>query len=285
MNNPCKLLMAGTVALVLSKSNVMQGESWKDKSIAPVTNPLFFEAAQINTEIRPIFIHHELPTSFLGGGDANVYAVQARWAVNDRLAIIATKDGYVDLDMPAAGISGSGWADIAFGLKYAVVDDEENQLLVTPGLKLEIPTGSSDVFQNNGDGEWNAFVTAVKGFDNLHLTGSVGLRIPNDGDDESSFLHWSAQVDYYTCKWFIPFVAFNSFTVLSGGTGGIPVEGYDLINFGSAAADGDTYSTLGFGFRSKLHKNLDLGFAYENSVSSEDGIFDDRYTVDLIIRF
>ena len=96
--------------MVLSQSNTLQGESWKDKTIAPVTNPLFFEAAQINTEIRPIFIHHELPTSFLGGGDANVYAVQARWAVNEKLALIATKDGYVDLDMPAAGIKGSGWA-------------------------------------------------------------------------------------------------------------------------------------------------------------------------------
>jgi hypothetical protein len=285
MNKPCSLLIAGTVALVLSQSNIAQGESWKDNTIAPVTNPLFFEAAQINTEIRPIFIHHEIPTSFLGGGDANVYAVQARWAVNDRLAIIATKDGYVDLDLPGAGISENGWADIAFGLKYAVVDDEENQLLVTPGLKLEIPTGSGDVFQNNGDGEWNLFVSAVKGFDDLHFTGSVGVRIPNDGDDESSFLHWSAQVDYYTCKWFIPFVAFNSFTVLSGGNGAIPTEGYDLINFGSAAADGETYNAVGFGFRSRLHERVDLGFAYENGVGSDEGIMDDRYTVDMIISF
>lgn len=273
------------MALVLSQSNIAQGESWKDNTIAPVTNPLFFEAAQINTEIRPIFIHHEIPTSFLGGGDANVYAVQARWAVNDRLAIIATKDGYVDLDLPGAGISENGWADIAFGLKYAVVDDEENQLLVTPGLKLEVPTGSGDVFQNNGDGEWNLFVSAVKGFDDLHFTGSVGVRIPNDGDDESSFLHWSAQVDYYTCKWFIPFVAFNSFTVLSGGNGAIPTEGYDLINFGSAAADGETYNAVGFGFRSRLHERVDLGFAYENGVGSDEGIMDDRYTVDMIISF
>ncbi len=285
MNKPCSLLMAGTVAMALSQFNVAQGESWKDNTIAPVTNPLFFEAAQINTEIRPIFIHHEIPTSFLGGGDANVYAVQARWAATERLAIIATKDGYVDLDLPGAGISANGWADIAFGLKYAVVDDEENQLLVTPGLKLEVPTGEGDVFQNNGDGEWNLFVSAVKGFDDLHFTGSVGVRIPNDGDEESSFLHWSAQVDYYTCKWFIPFVAFNSFTVLSGGTGAIPVEGYDLINFGSAAADGDTYNAVGFGFRSRLHDRVDLGFAYENGVGSDEGIFDDRYTVDMIISF
>ena len=285
MNNPCNLLVAGAVALILSQSNTAQGESWKDKTIAPVTNPFYFEAAQVNTELRPVFIHHEIPSSFLGGGDANVYGVQARWAVNDRLALIATKGGICDLDMPAAGINETGWADLGFGLKYAAVDDEENQLLITPGLKLELPSGSGGIFQNNGDGEWNVFVSAMKGFDDLHFTGSVGARIPNDNDEESSFLHWSAQVDYYTCKWFIPFIAFNSFTVLSGGDGATPVEGYDLINFGSAAAEGDTYNAIGFGFRSRLHDRVDLGLSYENGVGSDEGIMDERYIVDMVIRF
>ncbi|HAW00977.1 MAG TPA: hypothetical protein DIT98_06040 [Verrucomicrobiales bacterium] len=277
--------MAGAVALILSQSNTAQGESWKDNTIAPVTNPFYFEAAQVNTELRPVFIHHEIPSSFLGGGDANVYGVQARWAVNDRLALIATKGGICDLDMPAAGINETGWADLGFGLKYAAVDDEENQLLITPGLKLELPSSSGGIFQNNGDGEWNVFVSAMKGFDDLHFTGSVGARIPNDNDEESSFLHWSAQVDYYTCKWFIPFIAFNSFTVLSGGDGATPVEGYDLINFGSAAAEGDTYSAIGFGFRSRLHDRVDLGLSYENGVGSNEGIMDERYIVDMVIRF
>ena len=285
MNNPCNLLVAGAVALILSQSNTAQGESWKDNTIAPVTNPFYFEAAQVNTELRPVFIHHEIPSSFLGGGDANVYGVQARWAVNDRLALIATKGGICDLDMPAAGINETGWADLGFGLKYAAVDDEENQLLITPGLKLELPSGSGGIFQNNGDGEWNVFVSAMKGFDDLHFTGSVGARIPNVNDEESSFLHWSAQVDYYTCKWFIPFIAFNSFTVLSGGDGATPVEGYDLINFGSAAAEGDTYSAIGFGFRSRLHDRVDLGLSYENGVGSNEGIMDERYIVDMVIRF
>ena len=285
MNNPCNLLVAGAVALILSQSNTAQGESWKDNTIAPVTNPFYFEAAQVNTELRPVFIHHEIPSSFLGDGDTNAYGVQARWAVNDRLALIATKGGICDLDMPAAGINETGWADLGFGLKYAAVDDEEKQLLITPGLKLELPSGSGGIFQNNGDGEWNVFVSAMKGFDDLHFTGSVGARIPNDNDEESSFLHWSAQVDYYTCKWFIPFIAFNSFTVLSGGDGATPVEGYDLINFGSAAAEGDTYSAIGFGFRSRLHDRVDLGLSYENGVGSNEGIMDERYIVDMVIRF
>jgi hypothetical protein len=40
-------------------------------------------------------MHHRLDSGFVVGGSVNVYAVQLRYAVNDRLAIIATKDGCI----------------------------------------------------------------------------------------------------------------------------------------------------------------------------------------------
>jgi hypothetical protein len=73
--------------------------------------------------------------------------------------------------------------------------------------------------------------------------------------------------------------------VISGGDGATSVEGYDLINFGSAAAEGDTYSAIGFGFRSRLHDRVDLGLSYENGVGSNEGIMDERCIVDIVIRF
>ena len=38
------------------------------------------------------------------------------------------------------------------GFKYALVDDRENELIVTPGLTIEVPIGSYDVSQGRGDG-------------------------------------------------------------------------------------------------------------------------------------
>lgn len=85
----------------------------------------------------------------------------------------------------------------------------------------------------------NIFVSATKGWDNLHLTGNIGVQVPFDGDKDNSNLDYSVMLDYFTCKWFIPFVAFNAFTTLSDGTGwGINSEGFDLINFGASAAIG-----------------------------------------------
>lgn len=283
--------VAGTAATL----SVQADESWLDKAFSPVANPLFFEDPHINSEIRPIVAFHRIGDDLLGGaglngvseGDARYIAVQARWAVNDRLAIIATKDGYLDVDFDnLPGLSNDGWADIALGVKYAVIKDEENQFILTPGLKIELPTGNEDVFQGNGDGEWNVFVSGAKSWGDLRLLGSAGFRIPNDFEDETASAHYSLQVDYYTCRWFCPFITASGFTVLSEGEGlPLRIEGFDLINFGASDAEGVTQIVGGVGFRSRLAKWADFGFAYESSLTRPEGLFDDRFTMDFIFRF
>jgi hypothetical protein len=260
---------------------------WRKNTISPVTNPIFFEDAQINSEIRPIFMHHEIDNTFLtGGGDVRVYAVQLRWAITERLAFIATKDGYIDADYSSVLVDHEGWADVAAGFKYAIIDDRENQFILTPGIRFEFPLGNQRVWQGNGLGEWDFFVSAEKGFDKLHLLGSVGFRCPNDWSEETAQFHFSAHIDYWVCRWFIPFVECNGYTVVNSGDK-IPLdtEGYDLINFGSSKAVHRTQVAVGVGFRSRLMDNLDFGFAYEKAVAEPHGIFGDRFTADLIFRF
>ncbi len=275
-----------------------QQDSWQDKAISPVANPIFFEDPRITSEVRPVFINHWLPETFHFeggkaplGGDLQVYAVQLRYALTERLGLIATKDGYIDMKPDHTLSHESGWANIAAGLKYALVDNREKQLIVTPGFTFEIPTGNTDVLQGRGKGEWNPFVSAEKGFGDFHLTGNFGARIPNDFSKQTAQLHYSLQADYFLHRYFIPFVVANGYTVLSEGDekllGAVPLntEMYDLINFGSTDAQGTTQVTVGGGFRSKLTKNVDLGFAYEAGVSKPVGIFESRVTADLIWRF
>lgn len=259
-------------------------EDWKSSAINPVANPLFFESPLIESEARPLFVYHNIDDKFIGGF-ARVYALQLRWAVTEKLAIIATKDGYIQTRSDALQ-SEDGWADIAAGLKYALIDDKENQFILTPGVKFELPTGNTRVFQGNGDGELDVFVSGMKGFDEFHVTGSFGARVPMNGDNETSSLHYSLQLDYQVSKYFTPFVVANGYTVLSEADGpAFKTEGYDLINFGSSGAGGRTQITAGVGFRSRVWKHLDLGFAYESGITSPKGLFDDRYTFDARIPF
>ena len=142
--------------------------SWKANTISPVTNPLFFEDPQIHSEVRPMFLWHNIDKGFItGGGDVQVYAEQLRWAVTERLAIIATKDGYIDFNPTAALTHESGWADLAAGVKYALIDDEKASFILTLGLKFELPTGNKRVFQGKGDGAWDMFLSGAKGWGNF----------------------------------------------------------------------------------------------------------------------
>jgi hypothetical protein len=275
-------------------------EDWKAKLITPVTNPIYFEDPRITSEVRPIFMQHWFPDTFdySGGsvplgGDAQVFAVQLRYALTEKLALIATKDGYIQLK-PGGALQanhGYGWADLAAGLKYLLVDDADNQVLVTPGLTITLPTGSASVLQRDGDGEWNVFVSGAKGWNNFHVTGNLGFRVPNNLDEQTAQVHYSLQLDYYVHKYFVPFVAVNGYTILTDGDdlllGAVPLntEMYDLINFGSTDAKGTTQLTLGGGIRSRVLNNLDLGVAYEVGVVHPVGIFDSRVTVDMIWRF
>ncbi|MFZ4763806.1 MAG: hypothetical protein ACOYMN_02535 [Roseimicrobium sp.] len=268
------------------KAPVLEAVDWKVNAISPVTNPMFFEDPVIRTEIRPIFAYHRIHSSFeAGSGEAELYAVQLRYAITDRLAFIAVQDGYFNVDLDA-GVELDGWMDLAAGFKYALFEDAANQFIVTPGFTFHIPTGDDEVFQGRGSGEWNPFVSAEKGFGDLHLIGNIGVRVPNDGDEQSTVLHYSAHVDYHVCNWFIPFVEANGWTVLSEGNN-VPFrgEGYDVINFGSSNADGVTQVLVGGGFRSRVLENVDLGVAYEKAVVSPEGLTDDRFTFDVCIRF
>ena len=295
------MAMTGVAALALAATTAFSADqnqsSWLDNTISPVANPIFFEDAKLNSEIHPVYMWHILPRTFdyAGGtvplgGQVQVMAVQARYAVNDRLAIIATKDGYVQFQPDHTLGHAYGWADLAAGLKYAVVKDDDKQLLVTPGFTVTIPTGNRSVLQGHGAGMEDVFVSAEKGLGKFHVLGNVGFRIPNNFADDTAQAHYSLQLDYYAGQYFIPFFALNGFTVMSKGSGniiGVPLqtEMYDLINAGSTAAGGRTMLTAGGGFRSRLLKNLDVGFAYEAGIVNPVGIFDGRITADVVWRF
>ena len=105
-------------------------------------------------------------------------------------------------------------------------------------------------------------------------------------DEETANLRYALMADYYTCRWFIPFATINAVTTISEGNA-LPLEseGFDVVNFGSSNAEGTTQAAWGVGFRSRLHKCVDLGFAYEKGFTPGDDIFKDRFTVDLIWRF
>ncbi len=283
------LLFAATGCSSTRSAHVQEGSepaagAWTSRLIDPVSSPVTFASPLIHTSLNLIGLQQELPSdSVFSGGDVNVFAAQIRYAVNDRLALLATKDGYVDFN-PDAGMDEEGLADIAFGFKYAVVADEERGLLVTPGLLFETKSGDEDVFQGNGSGAFRPFVSAGLDLGELNLIGATELHLPLDDDEETTLISYHAHADYEVTPELHPLVEVNGITYLKDGEA-LPFdfEGGDLINLGSADVDGNTVVTGAVGARYRLSENVWLGLVYELPLTSREDLFDSRITLDAVL--
>jgi hypothetical protein len=275
----------------------------------PISNPTLFDLALPGTNVHPIFIYHGLPNNvntILGdlpvGGDVEVYALQFEIALNDRLSIVATKDGYVDFNADGDGILSeeTGFANLGAGLKYAFILDEASGTALSGTMTFEIPTGNSDVFQGEGDGAVNLILNGLKLIDDWQFAGSIGAQIPFS-DEQSTMAFLSAHASYEISKYFIPLVELNWFHVLDAGNGtgnfpsqisglvpaAVEFEGGDVFNLGAVnSTENRDFVTAAFGFRSRITNSVNVGVAYEIPLTDEeDSVMDERVTVDLIWNF
>lgn len=260
--------------------------AWTDRLVDPLTAPTQFESPLVHTSVRPIAIHHELPgSSVFKGGDIQILAVQARYAVNDRLAIIATKDGYVSLD-PEAGSSEDGWADLAAGAKYAVLDDPNEGVLVTAGAVLQLDTGETKVFQGNGSEILRPFVSAGLDLDHWNVLGNLGFDLPFDTTKNTTRMDYHLHADYEVSSSIYPMIELNGITYLDDAEAApFDFEGGDFFNLGSNDVAGNTVMTGAIGSRFKFNDKQMMGIAYEAPLTSREDLFDWRVTVDFLWMF
>ncbi len=256
----------------------------------PLGNPLYFESPFNSTQLRLLYLHHDFPNrSQIGGGDLNVYAAQIRLALTERLAFIATKDGYSDLN---AGIlpPEEGWNDFAIGVKYVFVADRDNDFALTGGVRWEWENGDQEVLQGDAQ-ELSPFVSVAKGFDRLHLLGNVTGRLPMDGDRGNYVLQWDLHADYEiapeTLPGFAPAFEVHGLHYLSDADHlPLSVGGLDYTNLGSTDVGGNTVISGGPGFRWKLSPHASLGAIWEFAFTDrQNDIMGNRVTVDFILSW
>ncbi len=258
--------------------------------VPPLANPLFNETPYITTELRAIYIHQDIPNSFLtGGGNIDLGAAEVRIALTDRLGFIASKDGYADLHFNSGLRDESGFANISLGFKYAVISDPASNAILTVGAEYEPPTGNLRTtgisLQGRGDGFVDLFVTGAKAFGPLGLQASLGTNLALDGAHDTSMFHWSLHADYEVLPGIWPMVELNGFSVIDKGSrnAAFNFEGTDLVNFGAGRAG--TVVTAAVGFRARLLENVLLGFGYERPITDREDLLNWRIYGDLVIRY
>jgi hypothetical protein len=267
-----------------------------DDFISPMSNFIFFEDPRTLTEARPIFFHHNLPdgigTANLPGGDVQLFALQLRLALTERLSVIAVKDGYIVADIdggPLDNLLNDGWADVTAGLKYNLLRDTCRGRLLSTGVTYEIPMGSQRALQDIGDGEFHFFVSGGTRLwcDRAHYLGAVGYRVPAHGGLQTSSFHWSNHFDVKLTDRTYLFTEFVWWHWTEGAPGGanLGVAGQDAFNLSSANVAGNDLFTQSVGAKFKPSGNTELGVSFEYPLSSFEDILANRVQAELILRY
>lgn len=263
--------------------DILPSDHCYDCFISPITNPVFFEDPRNLSEARAIFVEHTVPQSALGG-DVQVLALQIRARLSDRLSLIATKDGYIFSDNP---LIDDGWADVSLGLKYLLYADPGDQVLVSAGAVYELPIGSADAQQANGDGTYDLFLTSGALLaNNIHWIGAGGFVLPADDNDNSTWCFISNHFDYYMGRGWYALTEYNWYHYLeSGNNANLSIEGGDFFNLGSTNVAGNDIVTGAFGAKYKPDACTEIGIAYELPLTDREDVLKNRLTIDYIKRF
>ncbi len=261
-----------------------------DDFISPMINFVFFEDPRTLTEVRPIFLNHNVPSA-LGGGSIQLYAMEFRLALTERLSLIAVKDGYI-VDKTGGALDtllDDGWAAVTVGLKYNLIRDVCSGTLASVGATYELPIGSRRALQDVGDGEFHLFATGGQRLldGNAHVLSSVGLRLPVDNNVQTTSIHWSNHLDVRVTDriYLLTEVAWWHWT--DDADSGMPlgVAGQDLFNLPASDVDGNDLVTQNVGLKFKPNRSVEAGIAYEFPLTAFKDVIDDRFQVEMIFRY
>ena len=254
------------------------------KAVHPISSPYFHEDSFITNDVRAWFLYHDFPNaSVIDGGNAKVYAAQLRLAITNQLQLVAYKDGYTDFD--SGLLSDDGTNDIAAGLKWAFLQDFDNQLHAAAGVGYEFKTGDGDVLQNSSD--LRLWTSVNKGFENLHLGFTANLHISDDGHGSfgsADSLSWHIHADYYACQFFSPVIELNGYhTINEDDLAPLPFQGIDVASLGGGK--GEDVVTIAFGSEIRPCDFASFRFAYETPLTDSTDLFGYRWTFSMVIPF
>ena len=276
---------------------------------APIVAPYLFEDPFITTNATGVFIWHDFPEqSAFDGGAMYVAALQLRAALSDRVAIIATKDGYAwNRNGNPLLEDSQGFMNLAAGVKVRLWQDPERDQIVSAVLRIEAPTGSSDQYQGYSHGLVLPSVTSAFRTGPLRWMADLGSQIPFDGKEQSSSLFYHVYADLDVTPWVRPFAQLSGLYWIESGDGSLPIrlkqggtldlrtvqtalgtgpfEGADVMDLGSPGVDNLDLITAALGVHVPITEQLTFSAAYERPITHPTGIFQQRVTTALRLEF
>jgi hypothetical protein len=104
-----------------------------------------------------------------------------------------------------------GFLNLGGFLQYTLIEDVEDQFLLTGGVRWAAPCGSHEVFQGKGPGLMAPYFTAGKEFGEFHVLATGGYQFPfaGSGKLESDLFYGNVHLDRRCFGWLYPLVEFD----------------------------------------------------------------------------
>lgn len=255
----------------------------EQRFVRPISAPYFHEDAFITSDVRAWYVKHHFYGDTIGG-DLDVYALQVRLALTPTLQFVAYKDGYSKYNDTLN--NNSGWNDVGAGLKWAFLQDWEQNLHLAVGIGYELSVGDRDVLQSTRT--LRLWGSANKGFDRLHLGATVNYLKANNRSDgmlgNADMITAHLHADYRVNDWFSPVVEVNGYFVTKEGPVGAPFSGVDAVSIGGGKNEDVITGAVGAEFR-PFGDHIGLRGAYETQLSNSRSLFGHRWTLSAVYEF
>jgi hypothetical protein len=263
-----------------------------------MSNPLQSIDPRSLTQLWPVFLSSWVSaTPALPSADFQVYGAGLNLALTDRFSVGLNQGGYgvaqfsktTPALLPSHGFTFGGYRQGFLNLggfaQYTVIEDVENQFLATAGVRLEVPSGSTEIFQGNGPAYLAPYATVGKEFGCFHVLATTGFQFPTrSGDNETHLFYFNAHLDRQCFGWIYPLVEVNCIYHTSSVTVDLPTRhGYiDLNNFDSSG----NIVTLSAGVNFVLIRDrLEFVGCYTTSLATQNNFNVNGLLAKMILRY
>ncbi len=269
-----------------------------------MSNPLQNIDPRSLTQVVPIFGSAWVSNGpALPDADFQVYGPALNLGLTERLSVGLNQGGYTfahidrnDRRGPLIdrlrrnrgdefGGTREGWLNIGGFAQYTLIEDVDNQFLLTTGLRVVAPCGSYEVFQGKGPAILAPYVTVGREFGNFHFLATGGYQFPaRSGDSSEEVFYLNAHIDRQMFGWIYPLVEVNWNYHRTGFDVSLPTR-RGFFNFDNFESTGNVVSVAAGVNFVLIRDRLEFGAVYGHGVGTQRNIDVDGLIDKAVLRF
>src|SRR5262249_57257211 len=178
-----------------------------------------------------------------------------------------------------------GWLNFGGFFQYTLIEDVEDQFILTVGLRWIAPGGSHEVFQGHGPAQLAPYMTVGKEFGNYHVLATTGYLFPvGPGDDNLKLWYANIHLDRQCFGWLYPLVEFNS-NYLTKGVSPRLLTRRGFVDFGNFEGTGTVVSLAAGADAVLIRERLEVGAVYTTVIGSQRDFSANGLLVKMTIRY